>query len=149
MGGAYAAGVGAEAPGAGWHHGVSLEMSLARSAEAGTVRIGVVPARRPQLRQPACHPGTRAAAAEAQTLTPMRRDAAVLATAVLSKPTAPTKRQQGLHTKDRQPAKTVENERRVSLSLRVSGCYCVDPNQTAATVTAGNAALRALTPLFP
>lgn len=145
----YAAGVGAEAPGAGWHHGVSPERNPARSAVAGTVRTGAAPARRPQQRLLACRPGTQAAAVEVLTPTPTPRDVAVPAIAVLSKPIAPTKRQQGLHTKDTQPAKTAANARRVWLFLQVSSCCCVGPNQTAATVTAGNAAQRALTPLFP
>lgn len=145
----YAAGVGAEAPGAGWHHGVSPERNPARSAAAGTARTGAEPARRQRQRLLAYHPGTRAAAAEAPTPTPMPRDAAVPAIAVPSKPIAPTKRQQGLHTKDTQLAETAANAQQVWLSLRGSSCYCVDPNQTAAMVTAGNAAQRALTPSFP
>lgn len=141
--------MGAEAPGAGWHHGVSPARSPARSAAAGTARTGAAPTRWPRPRRPACRPGTRAEVAEVLTPMPMLRDAVELAIAVLSKPTVPTKRPQGLHIKDKQPAKTAGIEPRVSLSLRVSSYYCVDLDQTAAMVIAGNAAQRALTPWFP
>lgn len=143
----YVAGVGAAAPGAGWHHGVSPERSPARSVAAGRARTGAAPAPLPRRRQPVSRPGTRAAATEAPT--PMPLGAAAPVIAELSKPTAPTKRPPELRTEDTQPAKTVENERQVSLSLQVSNCCYVDPNQTAAMVTANNAARRALTPSFP
>lgn len=143
----YVAGVGAEAPGAGWHHGVSPERNPAMSAAVGTARTGVALALLPRPRQLACLPDTRVAATEART--PKPRGVAAPVTVELGKPIAPTKRLLELHTKDTQPAKTVGNERQVSLSLQVSNCCCVDPNQTVVMVTANNAARRALTPLFP